>query len=128
MKDIPQEKKCYSESGNCQNSLICNQDDECMYVTRQKATPTILPKIESVLLKHCIENKVNLTSNEFHTVIDFATEWSSLQNQELIEENKRLKEDKKYPIEFIEWHSGMERYKIERAYERYLKEIEQGQP
>lgn len=27
--------KCYSENGQCQNSLVCNQDDQCMYVTRK---------------------------------------------------------------------------------------------
>lgn len=26
------------------------------------------------------------------------------------------------PFEFVEWYSGMEKEKIERAYERYLKE------
>jgi len=31
-------------------------------------------------------------------------------------------------IDFIVWHSGMEEYKIRNAFERYKREIEQGQP
>ena len=31
-------------------------------------------------------------------------------------------------IGFIQWYSGMEEYKIRNAYERYKREIEQGQP
>ena len=51
-----------------------------------------IPTIEDVLIKHCQENHWYPTSNEKHTIINAMQEWSSLQNQSLIDRVKEKDE------------------------------------
>lgn len=50
-------------------------------------------------------------------LVDFAEDWASIKTKKL--EKERL------PIKFIKWYSGMQKYQIISAYERWKKENNQ---
>jgi len=91
---------------------------------------------EEILLKHCKENKVFLTSNELHTILDAMQDFATLHAQRIAD---KMVEEK--AVGFADWlsklqpsqkvsvwskngeHSGLFTMDNEQLYKKYLKSI-----